>query len=52
MTGPTPFFTNLLESEESVGEVIGAVSSDGGDDDVHLSFRNVADRNKVCFSIV
>ena len=48
MTGPTPFFTNLVDSEDTTGEVIGAGSSEGAEDDVHLSFRNVTDMGKVC----
>ena len=47
MTSPTPFFTNLVDSEESMGEVIGAGSSEGAEDDVHLSYRNVSDMAKV-----
>ena len=47
MTGPTPFFTNLVDSEETTGEVIGAGSSEGTEDDVHLSFRNITDMKKV-----
>ena len=48
MTGSTPFFTNLLDSEDAAGEVIGAGSSEGAEDDVHLLFRNVTDMKKVC----
>ncbi|XP_066025345.1 uncharacterized protein [Pocillopora verrucosa] len=47
VTSPTPFFTNLVDSEESTGEVIGAGSSEGAEDDVHLSYRNVSDMAKV-----
>ena len=43
----TPFFTNLVDSEDAAGEVMGAGSSEGAEDDVHLSFRNVADMKKV-----
>lgn len=49
MTGPTPFFTNLVDSEDTVGEVIGAGSSEGTEDDVHLLFRHIMDMKKVCF---
>lgn len=51
MTGSTPFFTNLVDSEDAAGEVIGAGSSEGAEDDVHLSFRNVTDMKKVEFSV-
>ena len=49
MTGPTPFFTNLVDSEDTAGEVIGAGSSEGTEDDVHLLFRHITDMKKVCF---
>ncbi len=49
MTGSTPFFTNLVDSEDTTGEVIGAGSSEGAEDDVHLSFRNITDMKKVCY---
>lgn len=48
MTGPTPFFTNLVDSEDTAGEVIGAGSSEGTEDDVHLLFRHITDMKKVC----
>ena len=47
MTGSTPFFTNLVDSDDTTAEVIGAASSEGVDDDVHLSYRNVTDIKKV-----
>lgn len=47
VTGATPFFTNLVDSEDPLGEVMGASSSEGAEDDVHLSFRNVTDIKKV-----
>jgi len=49
VTGPTPFFTNLVDSEDTAGEVIGAGSSEGTEDDVHLLFRHISDMKKVCF---
>ena len=49
MTGATPFFTNLVDSDDATGEVMGAGSSEGVEDDVHLSFRNITDIRKVCF---
>ena len=49
MTGATPFFTNLVDCEDTAGEVIGAGSSEGTEDDVHLSFRQITDMKKVCF---
>ena len=49
MTSPTPFFTNLVDSEDTAGEVIGAGSSEGTEDDVHLLFRHITDVKKVCF---
>lgn len=52
MTSPTPFFTNLVDSEESTGEVIGAGSSEGAEDDVHLSYRNVSDMAKVGYPFI
>ena len=48
MTGPTPFFTNLVDCEDTAGEVIGAGSAEGTEDDVHLLFRHVTDMKKVC----
>ena len=48
VTGATPFFTNLVDSEDPLGEVMGASSSEGAEDDVHISFRNVTDIKKVC----
>ena len=47
MTGSTPFFTNLVDSDDTAAEVIGAASSEGVEDDVHLSYRNVTDIKKV-----
>ena len=47
MTGTTPFFTNLVDSDDTTAEVIGAASSEGVEDDVHLSYRNVTDIKKV-----
>lgn len=47
MTGSTPFFTNLVDSDDTTAEVIGASSSEGVEDDVHLSYRNVTDIKKV-----
>lgn len=49
MTGSTPFFTNLVDSEDTAGEVMGGGSSEGAEDDVHLSFRNITDMKKVCY---
>lgn len=51
MTAATPFFTNLVDSEDTAGEVIGASSSEGTEDDVHLLFRHITDLKKVCFFI-
>lgn len=51
MTAATPFFTNLVDSEDTAGEVIGAGSSEGTEDDVHLLFRHITDLKKVCFFI-
>lgn len=48
VTGATPFFTNLVDSDDAAGEVMGAGSSEGAEDDVHLSFRNITDIRKVC----
>lgn len=47
MTGATPFFTNLVDSDDAAGEVMGTGSSEGAEDDVHLSFRNITDIAKV-----
>ncbi|XP_015758877.1 PREDICTED: dynein beta chain, ciliary-like [Acropora digitifera] len=47
VTGATPFFTNLVDSDDAAGEVMGAGSSEGAEDDVHLSFRNITDIRKV-----
>lgn len=47
VTGSTPFFTNLVDSDDTTAEVIGAASSEGVEDDVHLSYRNVTDIKKV-----
>jgi len=49
VTDPTPFFTNLVDSEDTAGEVMGAGSSEGTEDDVHLLFRHITDMRKVCF---
>ncbi|XP_020627063.1 dynein beta chain, flagellar outer arm-like isoform X2 [Orbicella faveolata] len=47
VTDPTPFFTNLVDSEDTAGEVMGAGSSEGTEDDVHLLFRHITDMRKV-----
>lgn len=47
VSGPMPFFTNLVDLEDNSGEVIGAGSSDANDDDVHLAYRHVTDMKKV-----
>lgn len=36
-----------MDSDDTTAEVIGAGSSEGVEDDVHLSYRNVTDIKKV-----
>lgn len=41
------FFMNLVDFEESMGEVIGVGLLEGVEDDVYLLYRNVFDMVKV-----